>query len=797
MDIDALVSEFGSDKKAPKASADASGVNIDALVSEFGSGRKDQAYEGSNLGPLARPTSVPKPPISGATPEQSAAINAEPGITGGANPRSLLPKTNISEAAYEADKAGKETFSSGVEDIGSGHPYRGVGKAAFGLWQRLTSPAAGIVEGGVTTPATDITGNPDIGARAGLIAGAVIPAVPGVGAAVKMLPKNKALSTLVESIGSENLPSVVSGMKSNPRLSPADLSPKVLQDTQHLFANDGPQINYLAETSANRMAGRPGAVKEAFDASTGLPVDAVQKLKALSDAAKAVGKKEIEPALAKTPHAEVTPVVNFIDKEIGSPAMKSIKEGKAPALPLTDYQRELLDVRNKLRGTWPDRANMFSYSDQVHEIQSKLRAKAETLLGSSTGSDRYLGGQLMDLRGKLINSIDKASPKASANPLPHEFRDVNLSTPSGKTDQTAVWFTKGDKPVYAQATPNGAKQQLDAENFKELSNYPTMTGKDAKGNPITVWYKPGEEAKAKAAVDNFTSGLKDSKDIADQIKYHYQNGLAYGYNETAANSYVRQKFGDKEVSSALGNKPPSNSYKAALSNYRDEKNISEAFHDAYSGVFSNSKKLENRPEFTKDWLSGLSKHELEAAKEGARLAIDTEIRAAKNGALAGTNIVKSDFNKEKLEMLFGKAEANTLIKKLEDERTIANTHNKIVEGSQTAMRTASKDQFRMPDKSEIGKAMLPTAILEGANMMSSGVPGVGVGLMIGSKAVNATKDAIKMKLAREHNAQYAKLALPVEGPSRDELIRQLEARIPGPKKSLLSRASNLASRVGP
>lgn len=650
MDIDALASEFGSTKKAPKASADASGVNIDALVSEFGSGRKDQAYEGSNLGPLSRPASVPKPPISGATAEQSAAINAEPGIVGGENPRSLVPKTNISEAAYEADKTGKETFSSGIEDIGSGHPYRGVGKAAFGLWQRLTSPAAGIVEGGVTTTVTDVTGNPDIGARAGLIAGAAIPAVPGVSAAVKMLPKNKALSTLVESIGPENLPSVVTGMKSNPRLSPADLSPKVLQDTQHLFANDGPQINYLAETSANRMAGRPGAVKEAFDASTGLPVNAVQKLKALSDAAKAVGKKEIEPALAKTPHAEVTPVVNFIDKEIGKPAMKSIKEGKAPALPLTDYQRELLDVRNKLRGTWPDRDNMFSYSDQVHEIQSKLRAKAETLLGSSTGSDRYLGGQLMDLRGKLVKSIDDASG--------------------------------GD-------------------------------------------------------------------------------------------------------------------YKKALSNYRDEKNISEAFHDAYSGVFSNSKKLENRPEFTKDWLSSLSKHELEAAEEGARLAIDTEIRAAKNGALAGTNIVKSDFNKEKLEMLFGKAEANTLIKKLEDERTIANTHNKIVEGSQTAMRTASKDQFKMPDKSEIGRAMLPTAILEGANMMSSGVPGVGVGLMIGSKAVNVTKDAIKMKLAREHNAQYAKLALPVEGPSRDELIRQLETRIPGPKKSLLSRASSLASRVGP
>jgi len=42
-----------------------------------------------------------------------------------------------------------------------------------------------------------------------------------------------------------------------------------------------------------------------------------------------------------------TPVISFIDNEIGKPAMKSIKAGQSPALPLTDYQRELLDVRNK------------------------------------------------------------------------------------------------------------------------------------------------------------------------------------------------------------------------------------------------------------------------------------------------------------------------------------------------------------------------------------------------------------------------------------------------------------------
>ena len=74
----------------------------------------------------------------------------------------------------------------------------------------------------------------------------------------------------MESIGPENLSTVVKEMKANPRLAPADLSPKVLQDTQHLFANDGPQINYLATTSANRMATRRSAVEEAYDTAGGI-----------------------------------------------------------------------------------------------------------------------------------------------------------------------------------------------------------------------------------------------------------------------------------------------------------------------------------------------------------------------------------------------------------------------------------------------------------------------------------------------------------------------------------------------
>ena len=111
--------------------------------------------------------------------------------------------------------------------------------------------------------------------------------------------------------------------------------------------------------------------------------------------------------------------------------------------------------------------------------------------------------------------------------------------------------------------------------------------------------------------------------------------------------------------------------------------------------YSVALKIENDPSFVKKWFDGLTTHEQEAAREGARAAIYTEMGVAKNPALAGESISRSDFNKAKMEILFGKEETDKLLKALDDERKIANTHNKIVENSQTAMRAASKEQFAL------------------------------------------------------------------------------------------------------
>lgn len=630
MDLDSILSEYKGG--TPKAKTQA--LDIDSILSDF----KGSTSFGGTEKEAGKPTKViintdPKPPISGISKEASDELNqTRASKVGGENPRRSLPTTSIQESAYDADIAGKEMLSSGVEDFGSGHPYKGAGKIALGGLMRVTSPMTGIIEGAVSKPIADITGSKDIGDRAGLIAGIAVPADKGVSKVVKALPKNKALSTLVENIGQENLPAVVAAMKANPRLAPADLSPRVLQDTQHLFASDGPQIDYLAKTSGNRMASSKNAVIDAYDTTAGVSPDLAGKVQSLSDAAKKVGEEAIQPSIKGAGPVTISGTLDHLDKAL-QPGAKVIGDSTV----LTEVKKDLNNIRKDLRMS----KNMNA--DDLHWYQAALRKDAETLMRSSSGLDKARGQAMMEIRSKLVDDIDAAA---------------------------------------------GGK------------------------------------------------------------------------------------------------------YKPALSSYRDEMHIADSFRDGYDGVFSSSKKMENDPSFTKKWFEGLTEHEQQAAREGARARIATEIGTAKNPALAGESMARSDFNKEKLKILFGEEEATNLIRILQEERAIANTHNKIVEGSQTAMRGASKEQFALPTKSDVAGAMLPTALLEGANILSSGVPGIGAAAYMGAKGVASVKDAVKMKLAREHNARYAQYALPTEGPSRDELIKALEAHIPGPKQSLLSRISS-------
>ncbi len=622
LNLDDMLSDFEGRKSKPIAK----GLDIDSILSEF----NPVGAKPADIKPEAAKRVLDgkvRPPISDM-----------PGYQPENDTRAKLPTAPLltSEGAYEHYKSGRELVSEGVEDLQSGKPYRGLGKAALGGVSVLAAPVSGIMDDLIAKPGNKI--GPGFGDKANLVAGMAVPIVPGAKQVVSMVPKNRALSTLVENIGQENLPTVVKAMKDNPRLTPADMSPRVLQDVQHLFANEGKQIDYLKQTSDARMASSKGVINSAYDTAGGVSVDLAKKIDDLAQASKEVGETKIQPTLANAKPVALENTLAALDNALKPGALKI-----GDAEHLIDVKRQLEAIRKQLRTS-----KEYDAKD-LHRFQSRLRETADKLEASASGNDKAVGNALRNVRNNIVSDIDKSAP-----------------------------------------------------------------------------------------------GFKD-----------------------------------------------------ALNSYRTEMHIADAFRDGYDGLFSSSKKMENDPSFIRKWFDGLTDHEKSAAREGARAAINTEIGVARNPALAGERMARSDFNQEKLAILFGKEEADKLIKTLNEEHIIANTHNKIVEGSQTAMRTASKEQFAMPTATQVGANMLPVAVLEGANVLSGGIGGVGAAAYTGARIAASAKDAVKAKLAREHNYQYAKYALPTEGPSRDELIRALESHIPGPKQSLLTKAQGLARFVAP
>ena len=614
-----------------------------------------------------------KPPISGVSETSSNEINAQPAKTGGVNPREgvlsgvrKLPSEMLMGILEDASSGAKQATSQAFQDFQKGNVATAVGNVGMGGLQILASPATGpIKKTGELLKNT--TGNPDFANKAELIAGAAVPIVPGAKLISKASPTNKALDIMVDKITSngrepQKLVDLVQRMKENPRITPADESPAVLNMAQKLFTTEGDVAkNYLHSTSSARIASSKDTINQAFDTAAGLPVNAVNKLKELSAAAKKVGDEQINPAIKGAGAVNITPVVNSID-EVLKPGVMSKLTGES-TLPFPEVKEKLANIKSMIA----NEKEQLTNAQELHNFQSLLRKEAEARMSSSDGAQRQLGYALMQVRNKIVDAIDDASPKI-----------------------------------------------------------------DGKGT-----YKPG------------------------------------------------------------------------LNNFRGEKEIGEAFHDAYNGVLTNSKKLENRPEFTKEWFDGLTEHEKEAAIQGLRTRVDTEIGIAKNPALAGTSLGKSDFNQKKMEAVLGKEETKKLLDELDTERKASNTHNKIIEGSQTEMRRAGEEAIALPEKSEskgLAKYVIPAVttaaeIGAGAAGLPQGLGGtlglvgstLGVG---GAKGFNMAKDAIEMKLAKERNAKLAKYSMPVEGPSRDELIRELEARIPGPKQSIVRRAVNTGVRLG-
>lgn len=128
-----------------------------------------------------------------------------------------------------------------------------------------------------------------------------------------------------------------------------------------------------------------------------------------------------------------------------------------------------------------------------------------------------------------------ALEKVNTNPLPKQFA-------KGTKDDTGIWFLEGNKPIYAQAQRSSLDHAYGADKAKEFDKFPSVTGKNEQGSPISVWYRPGEKDRALAEIENFKQKANATTD-AEKAKLHYESGVNLGYPEEAARAYAYKRFG--------------------------------------------------------------------------------------------------------------------------------------------------------------------------------------------------------------------------------------------------------------
>lgn len=272
-----------------------------------------------------------------------------------------------------------------------------IGGALAGLAGMVSGPfAAG------TEQLEKLTGNKEFAEKAMTL----VPGIKGAKVANEVRPSVTAFKDISKVVPDQYLPEALAAAERNPSLSLVDIS-QTARNRADMIARD-PLAPKAQKAVLDFVENRKGELGKDLQSAVEVlgelptPYSVVSEIKAR--AAK-TGKEVIEPFVQKAKDADITPVV----KEIDDILTKADKSG----LKRTALHDELAQLRYDLRGERKDRDNMFMEvkGDQgLHWAQAALRQKADDLLHSSVGSERSLGGKLMDYRNKLVDAIENANP---------------------------------------------------------------------------------------------------------------------------------------------------------------------------------------------------------------------------------------------------------------------------------------------------------------------------------------------------------------------------------------------------
>jgi hypothetical protein len=165
-------------------------------------------------------------------------------------------------------------------------------------------------------------------------------------------------------------------------------------------------------------------------------------------------------------------------------------------------------------------------------------------------------------------------------------------------------------------------------------------------------------------------------------------------------------------------------------------------------------------------------------RQGARAELDRVIGTKANDLLAVRQQVMTDgdWNPQKLAQLFGEDEAANIMRSVDREIAFRDAYNKVVENSQTAMRSTSADRFAVrgegPSPAAANAGMIPLAGAVG------GVPGAALatGAKVGAAGISKAANLIGAADDISRNQQLARALILQSGPDLDVVLNALGRR---------------------
>lgn len=475
-------------------------------------------------------------PTEGMTPQQLAEYKLSL-ARGKEGAPSFFSQYRPFSAIPEMVGSGVAQLGRGVKEIQSGNVATGTGNVGMGALSAIGGPVMAPIAETARFGGT-LIGNP----HAAEVASLLLPA-KGAGTAIKsQIPAVKAAGGIIDLVGKENVPNVLRKLENNPNLSLMDVSEPVRTVAAGLANSPKTPAaqNVMRSAYDQRVSERQNVVQKAMDETLGPPINVKEYLDQLTENVRKVGAQRINPALEGAQPIGVLPIAARIDEVIKAPGTAD----------------EVIKRLSKLKDQLTAEAGKDGFIDpqKLHGIQWRLRAEADNLAKSATGSERSLAAPLFNARNDMVSAIDAASG-GKYKPALAGFRDeshvkdafekgFDIFKTGGVQDFPEYWraWIKDAQPAEIAAAKVGAITAA-------RRNIEGMQGGSRRGETILgpTFNKDKVSALFGEQQTNQLSGL-----LEDARNMSHTNSLLYQNSKTAQVTAGQKYFEPRDVGAPAG-----------------------------------------------------------------------------------------------------------------------------------------------------------------------------------------------------------------------------------------------------